>query len=43
MKGRTVTANAMHAQRVSAAAIVAKGGDCVLENHLHSVRHGLPA
>ncbi len=30
VKGRTVTADAMHAQRGTAAAIVAKGGDCAL-------------
>ena len=31
VKGRTVTADAMHAQRGSAAAIVAKGGDYALQ------------
>ncbi len=30
VKGRTVTADAMHAQRGTAAAIVARGGDCAL-------------
>ena len=31
LKGRTVTADAMHAQRGTAAAIVARGGDCALQ------------